>query len=74
MLAAAAFVLSYRGIHELALSAGVSASLARIFPVIFDAMLVVSCAAVLSLRGAGWWRRGYSWLTTLVLLAAVAAG
>ena len=73
VLAAAAFVLSYGGIHKIALSAGVSASMARIFPVIFDAMLVVSCAAVLSLRAAGWWRRTYSWLTTLVLLAVVAA-
>ena len=73
VLAAAAFVLSYGGIHGIALSAGVSASMARIFPVIFDAMLVVSCAAVLSLRAANWWHRTYAWLTTLVLLAAVAA-
>ena len=73
VLAAAAFVLSYGGIHKIALSAGVSASMARIFPVIFDAMLVVSCAAVLSLRAAHWWHRAYAWLTTLVLLAAVAA-
>ncbi len=72
VLAAAAFVLSYGGIHKIALSAGVSASAARIFPVIFDAMLVVSCAAVLSLRAASWWQRTYAWLTTLVLLAAVA--
>ncbi len=73
VLAAAAFVLSYGGIHKIALSAGVSPSMARIFPVIFDAMLVVSCAAVLSLRAANWWHRAYAWLTTLVLLAAVAA-
>ncbi len=73
VLAAAAFVLSYGGIHKIALAAGVSASMARIFPVIFDAMLVVSCAAVLSLRAASWWHRAYAWLTMLVLLAAVAA-
>ena len=73
VLAAAAFVLSYGGIHKIALSAGVSPSVARIFPVIFDAMLVVSCAAVVSLRSAGWWQRTYSWLSTLVLLAVVAA-
>ena len=73
VLAAAAFALSYGGIHEIALSAGMSASMARIFPVIFDAMLVVSCAAVLSLRAAGWWHRTYAWLTALVLLAALAA-
>ena len=73
VLAAAAFVLSYGGIHKIALSAGVSPSMARIFPVIFDAMLVVSCAAVVSLRAAGWWQRTYSWLSTLALLAVVAA-
>ena len=73
VLAAAAFVLSYGGIHKIALSAGVSPSVARIFPVIFDAMLVVSCAAVVSLRSAGWWQRTYSWLSTLALLVVVAA-
>ncbi len=74
VLAAAAFVLSYPGIHQLARTAGMSVTLARIFPVIFDALLVVAIAAVLSLHGAGWWRRGYSWLITLLLLAAMAAG
>ena len=73
VLAAAAFVLSYGGIHKIALSAGVPPSVARIFPVIFDAMLVVSCAAVVSLRSAGWWQRTYSWLSTLALLVVVAA-
>src|SRR5580704_17046060 len=53
LLAAAAFVLSYPGIHAVALYAGVPPRLARIYPLIFDAMLVVACAAVLSLRGAG---------------------
>lgn len=74
VLAAAAFVLSYPGIHQLARTAGMSLTLARVFPVIFDALLVVAIAAVLSLHGAGWWRRGYSWLITLLLLAAMAAG
>jgi Protein of unknown function (DUF2637) len=74
LLAALAFVLSYSGIHALARQAGMSANMARLFPLIFDAMLVVSCVAVLLLRGAGWWRRGYAWLITIVLLGAVAAG
>jgi hypothetical protein len=73
LLAAAAFVLSYAGIHAIALSAGVSPRLARIYPVIFDAMLVVTCAAVLSLRGAGLPSRTYAWLSMLALLAAAAA-
>ncbi|HMH93161.1 MAG TPA: DUF2637 domain-containing protein [Streptosporangiaceae bacterium] len=53
VLAAAAFVLSYSGIHAVAQQAGISATLARGYPVIFDALLVIACAAVLSLRGAG---------------------
>jgi hypothetical protein len=72
VLAAAAFVLSYPGIHAVALHAGVSRPLARIYPVIFDAMLVIACAAVLSLRGAGLLSRCYAWLSLLVLLAAAA--
>ena len=72
LLAAAAFILSYSGIHRIALTAGVSAGQARIFPVIFDAMLVVGCAAILSLRGADWWLRAYAWLVTILLLIVVA--
>jgi Protein of unknown function (DUF2637) len=72
LLMAAAFVLSYTGIHAVALSAGVSPRFARIYPGIFDAMLLVAFAAVLSLRGAGLLSRCYAWLTMLVLLAAAA--
>jgi Protein of unknown function (DUF2637) len=72
VLAASAFVLSYAGIHALALSAGVSPKVARIYPLIFDAMLVVACAAVLSLRGAGLPSRLYAWLSMLALFAAAA--
>src|SRR5215469_16139001 len=73
LLAAAAFVLSYAGIHAVALSAGVSPRLARIYPLIFDAMLVVAGAAVLALRSAGLPSRSYAWLSMLALLAATAA-
>jgi hypothetical protein len=72
LLAAAAFALSYAGIHVVALSAGVSPRLARIYPLIFDAMLVVACSAVLSLRGAGVPSRLYAWLSMLALFAAAA--
>lgn len=70
-LAAAAFVLSYPGMHALALASGAPAALARLYPAIFDAMLVIACAAALTLRGAGWWTRCYVWLTLLALFAAV---
>src|ERR1017187_9517102 len=72
LLAAAAFVLSYAGVHATALAAGVSASLARLYPLIFDAMLVVAAAAVLSLREAGLALRCCAWLVLLVLIAAAA--
>ena len=72
VLAAAAFVLSYKGIRAVALEAGVSPDLARIYPLMFDVMLVVAGAAVLALRGAGWIVQAFAWLSLLVLLAAAA--
>jgi hypothetical protein len=72
VLAAAAFVLSYTGVHEVALAAGVSKTLARIYPPMFDAILVIAAAAVLSLRGAGWIVRTFAWLCLVVVLAATA--
>jgi Protein of unknown function (DUF2637) len=74
LLAAAAFVLSYSGIHSVALQAGVSPDLAKLYPVIFDAMLVVAGAAAMALRGAGWWSRFYAWACLIALLVAVAIG
>jgi hypothetical protein len=74
LLAAAAFVLSYSGIHQIALQAGVTPRLARLYPVLFDAMLVIAGAAAMALRGAGWWPRFYAWAALIILLAAVATG
>jgi uncharacterized protein DUF2637 len=74
LLAAAAFVLSYEGIHQIALQAGVSPRLAKLYPLIFDVMLVIAAAAALSLRGASWWARFYAWASLLILLAAMAVG
>jgi hypothetical protein len=73
-LTAAACVLSYSPIHRLAIQAGVHGRLASIYPLIFDALLVVAGCSVLALRGAGLVSRVYSWLCLLVLLAALAAG
>jgi Protein of unknown function (DUF2637) len=74
LLAAAAFVFSYSGIHQIARNSGVTPGLARVYPLIFDAMLVIAGAAVLALRGAGWWTRSYVWFCLLLLLTGVAAG
>jgi uncharacterized protein DUF2637 len=74
LLAAAAFVLSYEGIHHIALRAGLSPGLAKLYPLIFDVMLVVAGAAALALRGAGWWPRCYAWGSLLIVLTAMAVG
>ncbi|HEX2321207.1 MAG TPA: DUF2637 domain-containing protein [Streptosporangiaceae bacterium] len=73
-LTAAACLLSYSSVHHLAIQAGVHGRLASVYPLIFDAILVVAGCSVLALRGAGLVSRLYSWLCMLVLLAALAAG
>jgi hypothetical protein len=71
-LAAGTFVLSYAGMHAVALQAGVSHRLARGYPLMFDVLLVVILAALLALRGAGWPSRILAWICLLALLAAAA--
>jgi len=72
-LAAATFVLSYSGVHAIALQSGVSPRLARVYPATFDALLVIACAAAVMLREARWWARGYAWLTIVVVIGVVGA-
>jgi Protein of unknown function (DUF2637) len=72
LLAGAAFLLSYARFHEMALTAGVSPSLATLYPLMFDTALVIACVAALALRGAAWWMRGFALLSVTILLAAVA--
>ena len=72
LLAAAAFLVSYAGIRQVAVAAGVSPALAGLYPLIVDAVLVVACVAALALRGARWPMLGYAWLSVIVLLAVVA--
>ncbi len=72
LLAVAAFLLSYARIHEIALTARVSPSLAALYPLIFDMTLVIACVATLALRGAPWWMRYSAVLIIMILLAVVA--
>ncbi|MGA3155654.1 MAG: DUF2637 domain-containing protein [Streptosporangiaceae bacterium] len=72
LLAVAAFLLSYAGIREIAVAAGVSPALAGLYPLIVYAMLMVACVAALALRGAEWWIQGYAWLSVMFFLAVVA--
>ena len=74
LVALAAFLLSYTGIHQIALQAGVSAGLARLYPLMFDAMLVITCSAVLATRTAGWGTKVYVWVCLLLVVGAVAVG
>jgi hypothetical protein len=74
LLAAAAFLLSYARIHEIALTARVSPSLAALYPLIFDATLVIACVAALALRGAPWWMRYSAVFIIVILLAVLAVG
>jgi hypothetical protein len=71
-LAGGTFVLSYSGIHALALHAGVTPRLARGYPLLIDAMLVIVLAAVLALRGADMPSKLLAWTTLLAVLAAAA--
>jgi hypothetical protein len=72
-VAAATFVFSYDGVHAIALLGGVSAKLARYYPGVFDAVLVIACVAAVVLRDARWWARAWAWLVLVVVLAAIGA-
>jgi hypothetical protein len=61
--------LSYPGVRDLALTAGLSPRLARFYPLLFDAVLIVACAAAVTLRGV---LRGFAWLAVLVIAGAMA--
>ncbi len=70
-VAAAAFVFSYDGVHAIALFGGVSKQLARYYPGLFDAVLVIACVAAVMLRDGRWWARLWAWVVVFVVLAAI---
>jgi hypothetical protein len=72
-VAAAAFVFSYDGVRAFALLGGMSVRLARYYPALFDAVLVIACIATAMLHNGRWWARLWAWLVTFVLLAAIGA-
>jgi hypothetical protein len=72
-VAGATFVFSYAGVHAIALLGGVSPRLARYYPGLFDAVLVIACLAAVTLRDGRWWARAWAWLVLVVLLAAIGA-
>jgi Protein of unknown function (DUF2637) len=73
LLALAAFLLSYRSVHEIAVLVGFHRGLAGLYPLILDAIVVLACVSVLAFRDAELWLRGCTWLLILVVFAALAA-
>ena len=55
----------------IALFGGVSNQLARYYPGLFDAVLVIACVAAVMLRDGHWWARLWAWVVIIVLLAAI---
>jgi Protein of unknown function (DUF2637) len=72
-VAAGTFFLSYPGVHAIARQGGVSGQLARFYPGLFDAVLVIACVAAVMLRDARWWARCWAWLVAIVVLGAIGA-
>ena len=72
-VAAGTFFLSYPGVHAIARQGGVSGQLARFYPGLFNAVLVIACVAAVMLRDARWWARCWAWLVAIVILGSIGA-
>jgi hypothetical protein len=72
-LAAAAFALSYDDLRVLALAGGAPDRYAPVYPIMIDALVVVTILSLVMARRTPWWTRGVRWLLLLVLLAGAAA-
>jgi hypothetical protein len=71
-IAGATFVVSYAGVRDLAIGAGVPWRLARLYPAILDGVLVVAGAAAFVLRDdTSVFRRLYAWFCTALLVGVI---
>ena len=70
-VAGATFVFSYDGVHAIALLGGVSNRLARYYPGLFDAVLVIACVAAVMLRDGPRLARLWAWLVIVIVLGAI---
>jgi hypothetical protein len=71
VVAGATFVFSYAGVHAIALLGGVSAQLARYYPGLFDAVLVIACVCAVVFRDGRRWARLWAWLVIIIVLGAI---
>jgi hypothetical protein len=71
-IAGVTFVVSYAGVRDLAIGAGVPWRLARLYPAILDGVLVVAGAAAFVLRDdTSVFRRLYAWFCTALLVGVI---
>ncbi|MBO2454819.1 DUF2637 domain-containing protein [Actinomadura barringtoniae] len=73
VLAGGAFVLTYDILRELALEGRVSHRWAPVYPVMVDALTVMTLFSLVVSRHGRWWTRLLRWTLLLILLAGVAA-
>jgi len=73
VLAGGAFVLTYDILRELALEGRVSHRWAPVYPVMVDALTVMTLFSLVVSRHGRWWTRLMRWTLLLLLLAGVAA-
>jgi hypothetical protein len=72
-LAGLAFVLSYDDLRALALAGGAARDYAPFYPIMADALVVVTILSLAVARRTHWSARGVRWLLLLALLAGAAA-
>ncbi|MGH3392072.1 MAG: DUF2637 domain-containing protein, partial [Actinomadura sp.] len=72
-LTGVAFVLSYDDLRALALAGRAATRYAPAYPIMFDALIVVTILSLLVARNARWWSRWTRWLLLLILLNGAAA-
>ncbi|MFI0450726.1 DUF2637 domain-containing protein [Actinomadura sp. 6N118] len=73
VLLGGAFVLTYDVLRELAVAGKASKRWAPVYPVMVDALVVMTILSLVVSRQARWWSRWIRWVLLLVLLSGAAA-
>ncbi|KAB2347951.1 DUF2637 domain-containing protein [Actinomadura rudentiformis] len=73
VLLGGAFVLTYDVMRELAIAGKASKRWAPVYPVMADALVVMTILSLVVSRQARWWSRSIRWVLLLVLLGGAAA-